>query len=95
MPSTSAKQPAPVTWGPTSTIGVVLSLIGIVGTVVAAVKANDAATVTAGGATALAAVSTLGGRFAQAVALARAVARDAGPWIDAGQKALEEPPVKP
>lgn len=82
---------ASVGWGPTSTLGVALTIAGAVGSIIAAVKANDTATVTAGIATVLAAVSTLGGRYAQAVAAARGVAQGAQPWAEAIGKAPDAP----
>jgi hypothetical protein len=82
-----------VSWGPTSTLGTALTLLGIVGTVVAAVHGNDTATATSGAATALAALTTLGGRMAQAIAIARSAAVAAGPWIDTVQAALAATPT--
>lgn len=54
--------------------GLILTLLGAAGAVVAAIKANDVATVVAGASTIATTVATLGGRYAQAVALARRIA---------------------
>lgn len=74
--------PVTPSWGAASTLGVLGTLLGVAGTTVAAIKANDWATVAAGVGTASVAITTLGGRFAQAVAIARAIARDAKPIVD-------------
>lgn len=96
MPGQAASPALPsetpnVAWGPTSTLGTLLTLLAAIGTVVAAVKGNDTATATSGAAAVLAAVTTLGGRMAQAVAIARSVAVASGPWIDALHSALAAP----
>ena len=82
-----------VSWGPTSTLGVLLTIGGAIGTVVAAVKGNDTATAVGGASAVLTAVTTLGGRMAQAVAAVRAAATIANPWIDALQAALAATPA--
>lgn len=64
----------PVPVGPTSQFGFALTLIGAVGAIVAGIKGNDTATITAGVAALLTGLATLGGRFAQAVVLVRKVA---------------------
>lgn len=81
-----------VAWGHSSTLGVVGTLIGTIGGVIAAVKGNDIATAVAGGSAVLTAITTLGGRMAQAVAAVRATAQVANPWIDAIQAALYSTP---
>lgn len=63
--------------------GVLVTILSAVGTVVAAVEAQDTATITAGVTTILTALTTIGGRMAQAVALARQVATTVDPLIDA------------
>lgn len=82
-----------VSWGPSSSIGVGLTILGAVGTVIAAIKGNDIATATAGGGAIVTALTTLGGRFAQAVAAVQAAAAVANPWIDALQAALDATPA--
>lgn len=82
-----------VSWGPTSTLGVAGTIIGLVGGVVAAVKGNDVATAAAGAGAILTALTTIGGRMAQAVASVRAAATIANPWIDALQAALAATPA--
>lgn len=94
-PTTPAATTALVAWGPTSTLGVASTILGAAGAVVAAVKGNDVATAVAGGATILTAVSTIGGRMAQAVAAVRAAATVANPWIDAIQAAIAATPPTP
>lgn len=85
--------PSPtVSWGKTSTLGVLLTLAAAVGTTAAAVKGNDTATAITGIGAILTGLTTLGGRMAQAVALVRRGAELAGPWIDAAQAALAKPP---
>ncbi|WP_297775073.1 hypothetical protein [Mycobacterium sp.] len=75
--------------GPTTVLGTVGAIVGAAGTIIAAVKANDTATVTAGAMTLLTALSVLGGRYAQAVAAIRAAAVKARPLIDAALDAAE------
>lgn len=75
--------------GVATVLGVVGTVVSAVGTVVAAVKANDVATAVAGTSTILTAVATLGGRFAQAVALIRHEAKVVGPWVYAAQEATK------
>jgi hypothetical protein len=60
--------------GPTTIGAAVLTVLGIIGTIIAAVQANDVATVVTGFSSLLVAVTALGGRYAQAVAQIRAVA---------------------
>lgn len=74
-------------------MGVILTLIGAVGSVIAALKANDTATVTAGTSAVLVALVTIGGRMAQAVAIAKQVATVAAPIVNA-VAALEDPEVE-
>ncbi|HEX7088717.1 MAG TPA: hypothetical protein VF192_01195 [Longimicrobiales bacterium] len=73
-------------------VGLVVTLVSAVGAIVAAVEQNDTATATAGAAGVLVALTTIGGRMAQAIAVVRAMATKAEPWIDAAQAALRQPP---
>ena len=79
-------QPGPVDTrvqvGVTTYLGIVSTIAGAAGTTIAALKSNDTATAVAGISTILTAVATLGGRFAQAVALAKEGARLAKPYVD-------------
>jgi hypothetical protein len=81
-----------VKWGPASWLGLILTILPIIGSVVAAIEGNDTATVTAGVGAILVALTTIGGRMAQAIAAARSAATIAGPWIDALQTALATTP---
>lgn len=78
MPAAAASPP-PVSWGQTSTLGVVLAIVGAAGTLSAAVAENDMATAVSAGLLIVAAVATLAGRYAQAYALAKA---GRGPAVD-------------
>lgn len=76
-----------VTWGVSSTLGVISTIAAAAGTTYAAIQANDTATITAGVATIATALTTLGGRFAQAVALVRRyepIATQVASDVDAG-----------
>lgn len=72
--------------------GLVFTLVGVVGTTIAALKANDVATATAGVGTTLTAITLVGGRMAQAVAAFRAAVIAASPAIDAVQAAAKDKP---
>lgn len=76
------------TVGLSTYLGIALSILAGIGTVIAAVRANDTATITAGVTTIATAVTTLGGRQAQAVALAARAA----PLVVAGLDGLEDVP---
>jgi hypothetical protein len=78
----SVKVNANASYGFGTYAGTIATILGAVGTTIAAIKANDTATVMAGVGTISAAVTTLGGRFAQGVALVRALARSAKPVVD-------------
>ena len=84
--------PAPVSVGISTYLGIISTLVAGIGTVIAAAAGNDVATVTAGAAGILATLGTLGGRMAQAVAAIKAAAIAAEPWIDAAQAALGDEP---
>jgi hypothetical protein len=86
--STQVSTPV-VSVGPTTILGTLGAIVGAVGTVIAAVKANDTATVTAGAMTLLTGLSVLGGRYAQAVAAIRAAAVKFRPLVDAALDAAE------
>ena len=75
--------------------GGVLTLLGAVGALVAAIQANDTATITSGAGAVLVALATLGGRFAQAVVVVREVARHARPIVDALADDEQPPPSGP
>jgi hypothetical protein len=79
-----------VSAGLSTYFGLLLTLLGAGGAVVAAVQANDTATITAGVGSIVAALSTIGGRMAQAVALARRVA----PFVQAGAVGVASSNVK-
>jgi hypothetical protein len=64
-------------------LGVGLTIVSAAGTTYAAIKSNDTATVVAGVSTITTALTTIGGRVAQAVALIRQGAALARPVIDA------------
>lgn len=76
-----------------SKAGGLLTLIATLGTIAAAITANDTATIVSGAGAALVALATLGGRFAQAVVIARLVARAALPVV--AELAQEDPPDRP
>jgi hypothetical protein len=80
---------AKVSWGVTSTLGVAASILAGAGAVIAAINDNDAATATGGVVMIVTAVTTLGGRYAQAVTAIKTFVRSARPWIDAAQEAAE------
>lgn len=65
--------PSKVSVGVSTVAGLLFTILGAVGTVYAAVKANDTATVVSGVGTISTALTTLAGRHAQAVALIRRV----------------------
>lgn len=67
--------------------GILAALAGAVGAVYAAIKNNDTAAVTAGVGTIATILSTQGGRYAQAVMLAKHVA----PYVQAGAAGLSDP----
>lgn len=72
-------------------LGLLVTLGGAVGAIVAALGNNDTATITSGGASVLVAVALMGGKYAQAVAAIKAAALAANPYIDAIQAALNAP----
>jgi len=79
-----------------SILGIVSSLAAGIGAIIAAAAGNDTATVTAGAVGVLATITTMGGRFAQAVTAIKYAANQAAPWIDAVQDALDDDaPVDP
>lgn len=69
-----------------TSFGVLSTLLGLVGATIAAIKGNDTATAGASAGAILALVTTLGGRYAQAVQLAKNALVAASPWIDEAQK---------
>lgn len=73
--------------------GFAFSLLGVLGTLGAAIAANDTATIVSGIGAALVAVTTLGGRFAQAVVAARAVAKAFLPIVAAVAEDPDPPPA--
>lgn len=95
MPGQAVPTPPPVAWGKTSIIGLALSLGPILGGVAQAIAGRDAPGLAVAGGGLLVLLATLGGRYAQAVALARSAAQVAGPWIDALQAALAATPGPP
>jgi hypothetical protein len=82
-----------VSVGLATQVGIVVSIVSALGALVGAIEGNDVATASGAAAGVLAAITTIGGRMAQAVAALRAGARVAGPWVDAAQEALREPPA--
>lgn len=77
-----------VSVGPTTYLGVGVTIVGIIGGIWAAIENQDWATAAAGVVAALAVVGTLGGRYAQAVASIHSAAATSGPIIDALQDAF-------
>lgn len=77
-----------VSVGPTTILGVLVTIVGIVGGIWAAIESQDWATAASGVVAALAVIGTLGGRYAQAVAAIHAGAATSGPIIDALQDAF-------
>jgi hypothetical protein len=80
----TTKVPAPtnVSVGPTTILGVLATILAAGGSVYAAIQANDTATIAGGVFAILTALSTLGGRFAQALVIAKAAAARIGPVLD-------------
>lgn len=79
-----AELPAPkVPTGPATILG----YLGAVGAVLAALEGNDVATAVGG----IALIVSQLGRYAQAVMIARTVARAAKPWVDAVADLSDEP----
>lgn len=71
-------------------LGVGVALLSGIGAVIAAADANDTATAAGAAVTVLTIITTLGGRYAQAVKLASNAIVTAGPWIDAAQRTAEQ-----
>lgn len=84
----STSQTPEISKGLATWSGLIFTLCGAVGTIYAAIKNNDTATLAAAIPTALVALTTIGGRMAQAVALIVKTANAAAPGIDAFQEAL-------
>lgn len=63
-------------------MGVILTVLSSVGAIIAALKVNDTATVTAGVSAILIALTTIGGRMAQATAIAKSAALVAQPFVN-------------
>lgn len=82
----------PISIGVGSILGIVSSLAAGIGAIIAAAAGNDTATVTAGAVGVLATITTMGGRFAQAVTTIKYAAKVASPWIDAAQDVLDDGP---
>lgn len=83
----------PIGFGISSILGVASALTAGVGGIIAAAAGNDVATVTAGSIGVLATITTMGGRYAQAITLIKYAAKRASPWIDAAQEALADDAV--
>lgn len=62
-------------------MGVILTILGAAGSIAAAIKSNDTATITAGASTIAVALTTIGGRMAQAVAVTKTAAQIAAPIV--------------
>lgn len=96
---TTTPQPAPtaptVATGLATILGLATTILGAIGAIVAGIDGNDTATVTAAIGSILAALTTIGGRMAQAVAAIRTAADQAAPWIDAVQDALHDESGEP
>lgn len=73
-------------------LGLATTILGALAAIVAGADGNDTATVTAGLATILATIATMGGRYAQSVTAIKYAASDAAPLIDAAQEALADEP---
>lgn len=78
-----APRPPAVPVGPTSIIGVLLALVAALAAIAGGIDGNDTATISGAATAAMTVLVTLGGRFAQAVVLARQVAQSLEPIIDA------------
>lgn len=83
----------PISFGIGSILGIVSALTAGIGTIIAAAAGNDVATVTAGGVGVLTTITTMGGRYAQAIVAIKYAAKAAAPWIDAAQEALADDSV--
>jgi hypothetical protein len=79
--------------GVSTLLGITIAVLSGISAIVAGAEGNDTATVTGGAVATLAALTTIGGRMAQAIAIVKSAATAAGPWIDAAQDALREPPM--
>ncbi len=69
--------------GISTILGILVTLAGLIGTIIAAVEANDTATIAGSISTALTLVATVGGRFAQAIAAIVVAAKYAEPFVEA------------
>ena len=76
-------------------LGVATAILAGVGTVIAAIKANDVATAGAAAAGIVAVFKTLDGRYAQAVEKIGTAAATAGPWLEAALDVLDGDEVGP
>lgn len=84
------KPTEPISVGIGTSLGIVSAPAAGIGAVIAAISGNDVATASGAAAGVLATVATLGGRFAQAVALIKSAASAASPYIDGLQAALDD-----
>lgn len=84
MAATSTKNTVEtkVSVGTTTIFGIATTAVGAVGAIVAGIEGSDTGLIVGGVATLLPALATLGGRFAQAVVIAREIARKIEPIVD-------------
>lgn len=71
-------------------LGIVGTLLGLIAGVIAAIDGNDVATAGAAAGSILSLVTTMGGRYAQASALAAGKLANLSPWIDEAQRLAAE-----
>jgi hypothetical protein len=90
---TSKLIPVDVPAGLSTKAGLLVTVLGLAAAVYAAIQENDTATVASGAAGILALLGTMGGRYAQSIAVIRAAAVVANPWIDAAQAAITGVPA--